>query len=200
MKKNWTELLNLLLFLFSLDLDVSLVPSGTVEKREDEWFNYTVQIVSAEPDYSVSWYKVSMLILEVRLRESAASVSTDGFLFTRIMWCWTQSRTSPNWASPMRGIMSVWSPWVSWPENPPLCCRSKVKMWRSQVMFFLMMDQSHKSLPYGYVHVPGAPVIRHLSKQRSEDGKHKVLVCEAEGSPKPEVFWSINGTSVRSGS
>lgn len=67
-------------------------------------------------------------------------------------------------------------------------------------VFFLMMDQSHKSLPYGYVHVPGAPVIRHLSKQRSEDGKHKVLVCEAEGSPKPEVFWSINGTSVRSGS
>lgn len=64
---------------------MSLVPSGTVEKREDEWFNYTVQIVSAEPDYSVSWYKVSMLILEVRLRESAASVSTDGFLFTRIM-------------------------------------------------------------------------------------------------------------------
>ncbi|KAM9319004.1 CD166 antigen homolog A-like [Pholidichthys leucotaenia] len=42
--------------------------------------------------------------------------------------------------------------------------------------------------------VEGAPVIRHLSKQRSEDGQHKVLICEAEGSPKPAVSWSINGT------
>lgn len=43
----------------------------------------------------------------------------------------------------------------------------------------------------------GAPVIRQLSKQRGDDGQHKVLVCEAEGSPKPSVSWSINGTSVR---
>uniref|UniRef100_A0A3Q3X0F0 Ig-like domain-containing protein n=1 Tax=Mola mola TaxID=94237 RepID=A0A3Q3X0F0_MOLML len=43
--------------------------------------------------------------------------------------------------------------------------------------------------------VKGAPVIRDLSKQRGDDGKHKVLICEAEGSPKPTVSWSINGTS-----
>ncbi|KAM6933209.1 CD166 antigen homolog A-like isoform 2-T2 [Xenentodon cancila] len=42
--------------------------------------------------------------------------------------------------------------------------------------------------------VKGAPVIRQLSKHRSEDGQHKVLICEAEGSPKPAVSWSINGT------
>lgn len=44
--------------------------------------------------------------------------------------------------------------------------------------------------------VEGAPVISHLYKRRSEDGKHKVLICEAEGSPKPAVSWSINGTSL----
>lgn len=44
--------------------------------------------------------------------------------------------------------------------------------------------------------VEGAPVIRQLSKQRGEDGTHKVLICEAEGSPKPAVSWSINGTSL----
>uniref|UniRef100_H2SSX6 Activated leukocyte cell adhesion molecule b n=1 Tax=Takifugu rubripes TaxID=31033 RepID=H2SSX6_TAKRU len=44
--------------------------------------------------------------------------------------------------------------------------------------------------------VEGAPVIRQLSKQRGDDGQHKVLVCEAEGSPKPSVSWSINGTSL----
>uniref|UniRef100_A0A3B4T911 Activated leukocyte cell adhesion molecule b n=1 Tax=Seriola dumerili TaxID=41447 RepID=A0A3B4T911_SERDU len=43
--------------------------------------------------------------------------------------------------------------------------------------------------------VEGAPVIRQLSKHRGEDGQHKVLICEAEGSPKPAVTWSINGTS-----
>ncbi|XP_026219195.1 CD166 antigen homolog isoform X1 [Anabas testudineus] len=43
--------------------------------------------------------------------------------------------------------------------------------------------------------VEGAPVITQLSKQRSEDGQHKVLICQAEGSPKPAVTWSINGTS-----
>lgn len=44
--------------------------------------------------------------------------------------------------------------------------------------------------------VTGAPVIRQLSKQRGDDGQHKVLACEVEGSPKPFVSWSINGTSV----
>ncbi|GAA6225711.1 CD166 antigen homolog A-like [Lates japonicus] len=43
--------------------------------------------------------------------------------------------------------------------------------------------------------VEGAPVIRQLLKKRGEDGQHKVLICEAEGSPKPAVSWSINGTS-----
>lgn len=43
--------------------------------------------------------------------------------------------------------------------------------------------------------VQGAPVIKQLIKQRSEDRRHKVLICEAEGSPKPAVSWSINGTS-----
>ncbi|XP_068572406.1 CD166 antigen homolog isoform X3 [Cebidichthys violaceus] len=44
--------------------------------------------------------------------------------------------------------------------------------------------------------VTGVPVIRRLSKKRGEDGSHKVLICEVEGSPKPAVSWSINGTSL----
>nr|XP_046245332.1 CD166 antigen homolog isoform X2 [Scatophagus argus] len=44
--------------------------------------------------------------------------------------------------------------------------------------------------------VEGAPIIRQLFKKRGEDGQHKVLICEAEGSPKPAVSWSINGTSL----
>ncbi|CDQ68794.1 unnamed protein product [Oncorhynchus mykiss] len=44
--------------------------------------------------------------------------------------------------------------------------------------------------------VEGIPVIRRLAKQRGEDGQHKVLTCEAEGSPKPTVAWSVNGTSA----
>uniref|UniRef100_A0A672ZD87 CD166 antigen homolog n=1 Tax=Sphaeramia orbicularis TaxID=375764 RepID=A0A672ZD87_9TELE len=42
--------------------------------------------------------------------------------------------------------------------------------------------------------VEGAPVIKQLIKQRAENGQHKVLICEAEGSPKPAVSWNINGT------
>lgn len=42
--------------------------------------------------------------------------------------------------------------------------------------------------------VEGVPVIKELTKKLGEDGKHKVLICEAEGSPKPTVSWSINGT------
>ncbi|XP_014070297.2 CD166 antigen homolog isoform X2 [Salmo salar] len=44
--------------------------------------------------------------------------------------------------------------------------------------------------------VEGVPVIRRVAKRRSEDGQHKVLTCEAEGSPKPTVAWSVNGTSA----
>uniref|UniRef100_A0A3P8WHH5 Activated leukocyte cell adhesion molecule b n=1 Tax=Cynoglossus semilaevis TaxID=244447 RepID=A0A3P8WHH5_CYNSE len=121
-------------------LDVSLVPSGTVEKREDEWFNYTVQIVSAEPDYSVSWYKDNVML-----------------------------DTEPNF------------PKLSFSDAGHYEC----------VVTMGQLTRKSSSV----LQVKGAPVIRHLSKQRSEDGKHKVLVCEAEGSPKPEVFWSINGTS-----
>ncbi|XP_036392323.1 CD166 antigen homolog isoform X1 [Megalops cyprinoides] len=46
--------------------------------------------------------------------------------------------------------------------------------------------------------VEGVPVIKRLDKRRGEDGKHKVLICEAEGSPKPMVLWSVNGTSEES--
>ena len=45
--------------------------------------------------------------------------------------------------------------------------------------------------------VAGAPVINKLTKQRGNDGSFKVLSCEAEGSPKPIVQWSVNGTDVR---
>ncbi|XP_028275875.1 CD166 antigen homolog isoform X2 [Parambassis ranga] len=47
--------------------------------------------------------------------------------------------------------------------------------------------------------VEGAPVIRQLSKRLDKDGQHKVLICEAEGSPRPDVFWSINGTVLDEG-
>lgn len=57
--------------------------------------------------------------------------------------------------------------------------------------YFFYSDVSEELRP-----VAGAPVIKQLSKQRGEDGQHKVLICEAEGSPKPAVSWSINGTSV----
>ncbi|KAG1970554.1 CD166 antigen [Pimephales promelas] len=43
--------------------------------------------------------------------------------------------------------------------------------------------------------VEGVPKITSLTKHRSYDGKHKVLTCEAEGSPKPDVQWSVNGTN-----
>lgn len=43
--------------------------------------------------------------------------------------------------------------------------------------------------------VEGVPKITSLTKHRSSDGKHKVLMCEAEGSPKPDVQWSVNGTN-----
>ncbi|KAJ8368302.1 hypothetical protein SKAU_G00083300 [Synaphobranchus kaupii] len=46
--------------------------------------------------------------------------------------------------------------------------------------------------------IEGVPVIKRLDKKRGDDGKHKVLICEAEGSPKPSVLWSINGTSEES--
>ena len=42
----------------------------------------------------------------------------------------------------------------------------------------------------------GIPVITRVAKQRSEDGQHKVLTCEAEGAPQPVVLWSVNGTDV----
>lgn len=44
--------------------------------------------------------------------------------------------------------------------------------------------------------VAGAPVIRKLDDQNDKDGHRKVLICEAEGSPKPAVSWNINGTLV----
>ncbi|XP_059930828.1 CD166 antigen homolog A-like isoform X1 [Gadus macrocephalus] len=42
--------------------------------------------------------------------------------------------------------------------------------------------------------VEGAPVITLLAKRLGEDGRHKVLICEAEGYPKPTITWSVNGT------
>lgn len=42
----------------------------------------------------------------------------------------------------------------------------------------------------------GPPVIKQLITKRAENGQHEVLICVAEGSPKPAVSWSINGTVV----
>lgn len=47
--------------------------------------------------------------------------------------------------------------------------------------------------------VQGAPVIKQLLKQRSDDRQHEVLICEAEGSPKPAISWSVNGTTSEEG-
>lgn len=44
--------------------------------------------------------------------------------------------------------------------------------------------------------VEGAPVIKDLFKKRADGSSNKVLSCEAEGSPKPTVQWSINSTNV----
>ncbi|XP_030648067.1 CD166 antigen homolog A [Chanos chanos] len=46
--------------------------------------------------------------------------------------------------------------------------------------------------------VEGVPVITKLSKEISADGQHKVLTCEAMGSPQPDVQWSVNGTAGES--
>ncbi|XP_051541959.1 CD166 antigen homolog A-like isoform X2 [Myxocyprinus asiaticus] len=43
--------------------------------------------------------------------------------------------------------------------------------------------------------VEGTPRILSLTKHRSNDGKNKILTCEAEGLPKPDVQWSVNGTN-----
>lgn len=48
--------------------------------------------------------------------------------------------------------------------------------------------------------VQGAAVIKQLHKQHSDDRRHEVLICEAEGFPKPAVSWSINGTSPKESS
>ncbi|KAK3560645.1 hypothetical protein QTP86_014497 [Hemibagrus guttatus] len=42
--------------------------------------------------------------------------------------------------------------------------------------------------------VQGAPIITTLTKRASNGGK--LLSCKAEGSPKPTVQWSINGTNA----
>uniref|UniRef100_A0A4W6FIJ0 Activated leukocyte cell adhesion molecule b n=1 Tax=Lates calcarifer TaxID=8187 RepID=A0A4W6FIJ0_LATCA len=63
-------------------------------------------------------------------------------------------------------------------------------LYESKVMMGLLSRKASFELL-----VEGAPVIRQLLKKRGEDGQHKVLICEAEGSPKPAVSWSINGTS-----
>ncbi|KAK1785888.1 hypothetical protein P4O66_003125 [Electrophorus voltai] len=44
--------------------------------------------------------------------------------------------------------------------------------------------------------VQGPAEISRLTKRRSDDGMLKVLSCEALGSPKPTVQWSINGTNA----
>ncbi|XP_040908047.1 CD166 antigen homolog A [Toxotes jaculatrix] len=46
--------------------------------------------------------------------------------------------------------------------------------------------------------VEGKPVITSLKKHRADDGKHKVLTCEAEGVPEPSFQWSVNGTKEES--
>ncbi|XP_026797556.3 CD166 antigen homolog A isoform X1 [Pangasianodon hypophthalmus] len=46
--------------------------------------------------------------------------------------------------------------------------------------------------------VEGIPVIKILRKEKSTDGKAKVLICHGEGSPEPEVSWSVNGTHNQS--
>ncbi len=64
---------------------------------------------------------------------------------------------------------------------------------------FLQMNSSYIYTLYESINMilsPGTPRITSLTKHRSNDGKHKVLTCEAEGSPKPDVQWSVNGTNV----
>uniref|UniRef100_A0AAY4AID4 Ig-like domain-containing protein n=1 Tax=Denticeps clupeoides TaxID=299321 RepID=A0AAY4AID4_9TELE len=42
--------------------------------------------------------------------------------------------------------------------------------------------------------VQGPPVIRSVDENQEIGGKHKNLSCEVEGSPKPSIQWSVNGT------
>ncbi|KAJ3591489.1 hypothetical protein NHX12_009433 [Muraenolepis orangiensis] len=57
------------------------------------------------------------------------------------------------------------------------------------------MGSLHRNNSFQLV-VEGSPVIGRLDKRRGKDSKHEVLICEAEGYPKPTVTWSVNGTSL----
>lgn len=46
--------------------------------------------------------------------------------------------------------------------------------------------------------VEGKPVITSLTELLAEDGKHKVVTCEAEAVPQPTFQWSINSTNAKS--
>ncbi|XP_051972941.1 CD166 antigen homolog A-like isoform X2 [Xyrauchen texanus] len=56
------------------------------------------------------------------------------------------------------------------------------------------IDGIRRSLSFDLT-VEGTPRIVSLTKHRSNNGKNKILTCEAEGLPKPEVQWSVNGTN-----
>lgn len=86
------------------------------------------------------------------------------------------------WLTKESGWLYFWNWWLLW------MTLNKCRPWKA--------PSSHSDVSEVLRPVAGAPVIRDLSKQRGDDGKHKVLICEAEGSPKPTVSWSINGTSV----
>ncbi|XP_048124848.1 CD166 antigen homolog A isoform X2 [Alosa alosa] len=45
--------------------------------------------------------------------------------------------------------------------------------------------------------VQGKPSIKFLTEKLSSDGNSKVLICVAEGSPEPNVQWSVNGTNEK---
>lgn len=46
--------------------------------------------------------------------------------------------------------------------------------------------------------VEGKPVITGLTKERTANAQHKILICEATGVPEPSFQWSVNSTGEES--
>ncbi|KAM4743075.1 CD166 antigen homolog A-like isoform 1-T2 [Anableps anableps] len=97
-------------------------------------------------------------------------------------------------------IDSSAKPTVSWAKGGVKMNKEpkKTKLAYSDAGFYeleVTMGPLRKKASF-HLTVEGAPVIRNLLKQHDKDGHRKVLICEAEGSPKPAVSWNINGTVI----
>ncbi|MBN3297969.1 C166A protein, partial [Amia calva] len=92
---------------------------------------------------------------------------------------------------------------VSWMKDNGKTEEPKLSKLRYQDAGYYVCEVSAVGLPgvkksFAFeLTVEGKPQVSKLTKTSSSDGKHKVLSCEAEGSPKPIVRWNINATTEK---